>query len=217
MIYLIFFFLTIVCHADDFRIKIAVIDTGIKYSSDITPYLCNEEHKDFTSTSIIDNNGHGTAVSKLIIRNLDPSKHCLLILKWINTTSKASNHNIELALFYSYLLGVQYINMSLSGEDSYSDMEYKVIGLLLKSGTKIVVAAGNNNKDLSKNCNIFPACYNYNKNFYVVANYNKEDKIGKSNYNGPVNSKQYGKYLDHLGTSYSTAIQTGLLVKENNK
>jgi hypothetical protein len=199
------------------RIKIAVIDTGIDFDNrEIRPYLCSIGHRDFTKEGLKDNIGHGSNVSEIISRNLDPNKYCILILKY-HTFETWGNLKREVEAFkYSIEQNVKYINLSSGGRDK-DQKELEVIKQATDKGIKVIVAAGNDSCDLSKNCNFFPACYSLNNNFYVIGNCGSKT----SNFNGPVKQCEDGNNVCAAGfcmsgTSQATAIFTNkLILKEN--
>lgn len=191
----------------DSRIKVAVVDTGVNYGKVPIHFLCADGHKDISNTYLNDVDGHGTTIIKEIIKTIDPTRHCIVVIKWINpgidnlTDTQAVNR-IANAVQWAVKIKAKYINLSLSGYGA-SSRERNAIEAALNSGAVVVVAAGNNNINLHRDCVIFPACYAFsNKNFYVVANYRGAFKERSSNYGGPVNAKEYGL----IGTSQSAAV-----------
>lgn len=207
-------------HAES-RVKIAVIDTGLIISKDIVPYMCRLQHQDFTGTGLYDTIGHGTNVSYLIAKRIDPEKHCLLILKWyspyLNENTKINN--LIRALAYSISQNVNVINLSMYGPSPVPS-EKLLIRHALERGIILVVSAGNDGVDLDKNCNAYPACYGFkHDNFFIVANYEKNRKTPFTNYNGPVNVKENGQNQEGggfvmSGTSMSCGVFTGKLINK---
>lgn len=197
----------------DNRDKIAVIDTGAY--PETNPAFCRSGHKDFSGTGIEDHYGHGMMVAASIARSIDPAKVCLLAIKWIDwnredLTEKQKLARIVSSIEYAIASGAKFINMSLSGQ-SPNPAERIAISLALRAGIVIAVAAGNDNRDLSQSCDIYPACYGFkNKNFRVVANYDGFIKARNSNYGGPVNELENGGSGD---TSRATAIFLGKYVR----
>src|SRR5690606_16619997 len=70
--------------AEDSRQIIMVIDTGLKMTKEIYPYVCQAGHKSyiFGQKALEDHNGHGTNVAGLIAKGMDPKKQCLVIVKF---------------------------------------------------------------------------------------------------------------------------------------
>jgi len=93
--------------------------------------------------------------------------------------------------------------MSVAGP-GFNYQEYDTLYNLLQSGTKIIVAAGNNSLDLSFTCDVFPACYfNDEPNFFVVG----AKDLKMSNKKGPVNVKRPGKDRCGFGICMSGTSQ----------
>jgi len=161
---------TIQCLSSENRIKIAIVDTGIKLTDETKPWLCADNQYDFTSKGLQDVHGHGTNVAGLIVKGLDVSKYCLVIMKYWHD-DKEANLATQASILNAWkeleTLKVSYVNMSLVGE-LFSQDEYNAIKALISKGTKVVVSSGNNQMNLDCSCFAFPACYNFDKNFYVV-------------------------------------------------
>lgn len=202
------------------RIKIAVVDTGIILSDTIKPYICADGHKDFTATGLNDRHGHGTNVAHLIAQSIDPSTHCLVIVKWLDpmTPGMLTSYNLAAATKYAAYSDVKYINISAGG-NSQLKKEKEAIQYGLEQGIRIVVAAGNDSWNLGEGCDHFPACYPTNSpNFYVVgALDSKGQKAYFSNYGGPVNAwapgmrQSWKTTIIMSGTSQACAVFTGQL------
>ena len=138
-------------------IKVAVIDTGFDFQSKWKnliadkdgvqlrqPNLCNEGHKDFSGSDLIDRVGHGTHVAGIIAKFAENADYCLVIIKFFDPSVKNSNNlkNSAAALKYAYSLGVDIINYSGGGTEFSLD-EYLIVKKLLERGTVFVAAAGN--------------------------------------------------------------------------
>jgi hypothetical protein len=205
---------------------VAVVDTGIPYNKDLLPYLCKGLQYDITGTGIMDNHGHGTNIIGLIAKGMNTKTHCIAMIKWWDSHLESVQYNAahgyeaRIKAYMKILVDLKptIANLSLAG-NYYSRSEYAGIKLLLINGTKVVVAAGNDRLDLSKQCDSFPACYRiYSKNFYVVGATGTE----QTNYGGPVTNmlpgaSQCGIFgVCMTGTSQSCANQTAKLLQENN-
>jgi hypothetical protein len=196
------------------------MDTGIQKTEYSIPYLCKDGHLDVTGTSLDDSEGHGTNIAGLIARGIDIKKQCITVLKFYHTVENPSgNRTLDNTLRDSWAhirkLNSKWVNMSFSGE-SYIREEYLTIKQLLKNGTKVVVAAGNEKKNLSVKCEVYPACYEFNiPGFYVVGAKDTEF----SNFGGPVSIIEFGGwqrgYFGPLqsGTSQAAANWTAKLIK----
>jgi subtilisin family serine protease len=218
------FLITVICanSAQAKTNRVAVIDTGIDSS---VGHICETGHKDFSSTSLQDEVGHGTHVAGLIIKNAANSDYCLINIKFYNKkyTGAQNVKSMISSLQYAIDQKVDYINISGGGPQAEKE-EQKLIQKALDMGIKIVVAAGNEGSDLSQNCNFFPACYD--SRLYVVGNLEENGSIsGSSNYGRIVNYWQHGtNVISNLpnnkvgrmsGTSQAAAIFTGKLLNNS--
>lgn len=211
---------TIQCLSDT-RIKIAVMDTGITFTKENSKYFCTTGHFDATGTGLRDNEGHGTNVSGLISKGIDPKTHCIIMIKFYNTATLTSKYSIDKTLLdsWEHLVDVHssYVNLSLSGM-SFDQDEYNTINLLLSRGTRIIVASGNDHINFNIiGCIVYPACYNFKKNFYVVG----ARDVSVGNIGGPVKyfAKGYEQTawgITKTGTSQSTANFTSNLIRGLN-
>jgi len=210
------------------RIPIAVVDTGIRKTHIIKPYLCDQEI-DLTGHGIYDAHGHGTNIAHILASHIDKRRYCLFIIKWyhneqVEDTIKGIEYafkvgNIAVSIMSAIKKSqARYVNMSLSGTISYWK-ELQMIRELLQDGVVFAVAAGNDGKDLSKSCNVYPACYDINHgNFYVIGG-SKNGIISHSfNHGGPVDSYEEAYDISaggfkFSGTSQATPIFLGKLIK----
>lgn len=191
----------------DSRIKIALIDTGVNIQKE---YLCKGGHRDFTGRGLKDVETHGSVIANIISKSVDPKKHCFINIKWWHS-KYIKNENYYYILKAAIDSGASLINMSLSGS-FYSEVEETLMRKALKRGIIIVVAAGNEGKNLDANCNIYPACYDIkHKNYYVVGN-----KSRSSNHGVVVNmlEKHKATFQGKLfkGTSFSAAFVSAIIV-----
>lgn len=223
MRYLLLTFLLFTSIAQAKTIKVAVIDTGFDshYKSKVT--LCPDGHKDLTDSSegIEDDHGHGTHISGLIEKYAKGSDYCQVILK---SYSKKMRHNAmpayEKALAEAIRLNVDIINISANG-DEHTDKEKALFQRALAKGILILVAAGNDGKDLNKKCSAYPACYD--SRIIVVGSRAANGKISeKSNYGNIVWRYEFGEDVESIngtmtGTSQATAISTGKVVARKNE
>ena len=235
---------------EETRIKIVVIDSGLKLTPEIKPYLCKDlaisTDGDSPFTKVAD---HGTNVAGLIAEQIDPTKACLVIVKyWAQNVLDTGLIDSEImGIEYAIKIQAQFINMSLQGAD-FSAAEYDIIARALRMGIKISVASGNNRgnaevldangfpvltknakgqtaplitaagADLSKKCDVYPACLQFNSElFHVVGTSTgyKNDWGGNHFYG---NYGKPGMYYEDgtlkgfpamTGTSQATAIHTG--------
>lgn len=207
-------------------LKVAVIDTGVDRND---KHLCKSEHKSFSSLEtdpLQDNNGHGTHIAGLIEQYAKDKKYCIVAIKFHSprASGKENTDNMIKAIHYAVAIHADFINISGGGGNSERE-ESRVIFMALNLGIKVVVAAGNERHDLSKDCNYFPACYD--KRLIVVGNLKKHsdqtiDRAPSSNYGTQVNRWEIGtdvvsnlpggKQGKMTGTSQATAIATGKLI-----
>lgn len=224
MKYAVFFILLFACGAlaypvPEYRIKIAVIDTGL----DLDLYhahnmLCNSGSKSFVDDDPLKDaagNKHGTNVAGLVSKDLDVTKYCLIILKVYNSRGDIPYKLPAEAITYAIEQKVRFINLSIAAP-GYIDHEFRIINLAIRHGIKISVAAGNKHSDLDTLCDVYPACYSVkSKYFHVVGSstyLNKE----YSNYGGPVKYVEDGSGVGIprlSGTSQATAIHTNKLIR----
>jgi hypothetical protein len=198
-------------------IKIAVIDTGINLKN-INVKICDHGLIDFTGTGIQDTHGHGQNIAHIIGSHLRGVNYCLYIIKFSEGQNSSRNASVK-AFQKALTLKVDIINYSAGGEGDMPS-EHKVIDALEKLDIPVIVAAGNDDRDLAKSCYYFPACYN-NKNVFVVGSVDDEhNKAKSSNYGvGVIDFWWYGVNQDYggykfSGTSQATAHITGILARE---
>ena len=195
-------------YAIETRIKIGIIDTGIKLNSNIMPFLCEDGLKDFTNTGIHDTVGHGTNIAGIILDGLSPADYCLVVIKY------KSNDQYLAALEYASKKQLKFVNLSLSGT-SAMHTEKRLLNKMGTDKTVITVAAGNDSLNLSKLCPVYPACYGKSIPYMFVVG--ARDHI-KSNYKGPVNTYELGRNVCGLGiclsgTSQATAVFMNKLIR----
>lgn len=193
----------------DNQIKVAVIDTGIKYSYISQTPLCESGHKDFTGEGLADIHGHGTNVVGLIVKNAKVSKYCIILIKAYGFKNGKTTQFISQALHYADIIGADIVNISGGGAGFIKD-EYKSVKSLLDRGAVIVAAAGNDKLNLDENCDYYPACYD--KRILVVGSFDSYSNYGKIvdiKLDGR-NKTAFGVMLS--GTSQSTAQFTGLIL-----
>lgn len=197
-----------ILRANEDRIRIGLIDSGLDTEQIGTAILCDGGHKDFTNTNLEDNLGHGTLMAKAIMRFVSVKTHCIVNIKWID----AEEQNLDSAVEYASVLDLGYINISAGGSFT-GYREYTAIQVALTRGIKVSVAAGNERHNLDVICYYYPACYMYpSPNFYVVGALDKDgNKEYYSNYGKVVNAWALGSYLGMEGTSVSAAMHTGRL------
>jgi hypothetical protein len=188
--------------------RVAVVDTGLDINSEYyKPFLCKKGHKDFTKTGIQDNDGHGTEIVDLIIKNAKTQNYCLIIYKFFTATVKKGwNEELLQALEEVHREKIKIANLSLSGEGfiQEEDEYFRKNNLTL-----FITAAGNDGVDLDKSPR-YPAYYNHSNILVVGAIDPRTKKINRvSNY-----GKRVLYWEEGTATSYATAVKTGKLIEE---
>lgn len=206
MRYILLLFITFPAFAKTTRV--AILDTG--FNMGLTSYvpLCDSGHRDLTGSGMHDTNGHGTNVAGLIDSTAAGADYCIVNIK-VFDTSRGVSKLIE-GLIYAYSLNVDIINVSAGGIGE-NIREFRIIKKILNKKIKLIVAAGNNGKNLNNRCNYFPACYD--NRIVVIGN-----KSDTSNYGDVVDFVIEGDEQEALGvtlsgSSQSTAKFTGSYIK----
>lgn len=207
------------------QIRIAVIDTGLDLQDPrFNGHLCTSGHRDLTYTTLNDVEGHGTHIAGLIQQNAEKGNYCLIILKYWQRDVDGTTSLIRIKEAYkeAIIQHVDIVNVSAGGPE-FNEEEY----LLIKNNPDItfVVAAGNDGKSLDiKGNEYYPASYNL-WNEIVVGNKTSDGMLASTS-NWGKNIKTYevgenaistlpnGKYGALSGTSMSTAIYTGKLIRK---
>jgi major intracellular serine protease len=211
----------------DSKIKVAIVDTGLDLNDKrFEGHICATGHKNFSiDYSINDFMGHGTHVAGLIRKFAGEGEWCLLIYKTYSN-SVPGPQNVE--NYYEGMLeairqGATIINYSAGGP-VFNTMEYN----LIKDNPDVtfVVAAGNDGVNIDEDQNqYFPASYwlpnevvvtgigHYGRP-YKSSNYSKVHKTVAELGENVLSFMPNGKYAYLSGTSMSTAIHTGKMVRE---
>lgn len=202
---IIILFMAIVAKAEN---RVAVIDTGLDIESEYyKPFLCKTGHKDLTGTGIKDEEGHGTEIVNLIIKNSESTNFCLVIYKFFSRKKRTESSDFLMqALLLIAKEKITLVNLSLSGSGYLKEEdEYFASNRFIT----FIAAAGNDGVNLDFQPR-YPASYDY-PNIVVVGALDKytSQKIPISN---------YGRRVQHWekaeATSYATAIKTGKVIKE---
>jgi subtilisin family serine protease len=213
-------------------LKVAVVDTGLDINDPrVSSHICPSGSKDFTGEGLKDSNTHGTHVAGLIIKYAGNTNYCLLIYKYyrpIDPGKVSQRHELD-ALIQAVNDGADIVNLS-GGGPNFNEEERLLI--LNHPQVTFVVAAGNDglNLDISGN-EYYPANYDL-PNIIPVMNITSYGiRLSSSNYGKHVLAKEIGYTVLSLappfvckgdlnctdyktGTSMSTAIHTGKLIKE---
>lgn len=187
--------------------RVAVIDTGLDIKSDYyKPFLCKDGHKDFTGMGIQDDDGHGTKVVDLIVRNSNSNNFCLVIYKFFTRKLEFnSNEALISALKEIKTQRIPVANLSLSGAGYIGEEEEE---FAKNKFTIFVVAAGNDGVNLDDSPR-YPASYEFT-NVWAVGALDKytNQKLKISNY-----GKRVRHWEKESATSYATAVKTGKLIR----
>lgn len=217
--------LFLVSSANAKTLKIAVVDSGLDFTDTrLNSHLCPTGHKDFTGEGLTDTVGHGTAMASLIEQYAMDGDYCLVIYKYYSSTVLGLiNLSREVdALRYAAKNGVVLVNLSGGGPE-FDEREF--LAIRDNPNTLFVVSAGNDGKDLDISGNeYYPASY-YLPNESIIGNIsNSYQRSSTSNYGTKVSMVEIGEnvivpsinggYTTMSGTSISTAIFTGKLIRK---
>lgn len=131
-----------------------VIDSGVDISHlEIRNHvnIANWEKEEY-----IDVVNHGTHIAGIVLNGTCDQVELVSCKYYSGHT--AIKDNYYKCLDFAIRENFDVINMSLGG-DGNNLREYASLFKIVSKGTIVVTAAGNENKDLSKNCDYFPACY----------------------------------------------------------
>lgn len=198
------------------RVKIAILDSGADQNIIDSRYLCKSGHKSFFDTTALEDvqrNKHGTNVYGLVAEEIDFKTHCILIIKVFEGRGSSTSRIVE-GIRHAISENVDFINLSISSTEVYSDDEKEVFVQALEAGINVSLAAGNNGKNLDPSCNLYPVCYRQTldyENFHVVGSYT-QSHYRYSNYGSVVTHLEDGTdrgFNSLSGTSQATAVHTG--------
>ena len=141
-------------NADDDTVIVAVLDTGLNAGEDIfsdrlidgedfiTAYD-NEEHNTY------DNNGHGTAMARIVLDTVDNNSNNIKIMpiKVLNDNGKGTTLSVYKGIKYAIEKNVDVINLSMSGI-GHSKLLESAINEAYNNNIPVVVSAGNDNKEI---------------------------------------------------------------------
>lgn len=199
------------------KYKIAILDTG--YDAHIARYklkTCKTGHFDYASKQPFIGHAsvdHGTYVAQTIARQLYEVDYCAVIYQISGPDGEFATANEVDALRRARGVGVVAVNLSF--RSNYFDYkEHHALQETSDAGIKIFSAAGNENQDLDRVCNVYPPCYRI-KNMIVVGAITADNdaKASYSNYGQKVNAWYPGTFTDGLtvvkGTSFAAPYALG--------
>lgn len=210
------------------RKRLVIIDTGLKITEAEQPYICTDiPFIDYTGYGIDDNDGHGTNIFNIIKPSIIASRLCVTLIKFFDGRSPpiVTNRGYANAMKKLEVLFPDYVNLSIDGT-APTDEEYSALKHLVDAGTKITIAAGNQNRDLSDNCNVYPACVfgpsQRYPNLFVVGSIRGDGWYSSfTNKNGPVTDYEQGERVaaggtkPYSGTSQAAAIKMSKVIYED--
>lgn len=132
---------------EEHKTIVAVIDTGISdVTNDDTFKNRIIEGTSTISDSYVDDNGHGTAMAKIIAEDTVDENVMILPIKALDKDGKGTVLSVALAIKYAKEHGADVINLSLSGVGQ-SNILTNAINDCYNNGITVVTAAGNDNAD----------------------------------------------------------------------
>jgi len=203
------------------KILVFEIDTGTDgYSHKEIREHINLNNED--PLNYFDGNGHGTHIAGLLLKGVC-SEVKLKSCSWFKLNANGDWNEYLNCVRIAGSLKPDFINISSSGSN-YDAEEFQILKELSDGGTKIIVASGNNGKDLSKEMKVYPANYDI-KNLIVVGNIEDNGQrsltsnFGLSNEVYEKGVKVYStlpgnKWGYMTGSSQSTARHTNKLLLE---
>jgi Subtilase family len=193
-------------------IKVAVLDTGYNKGPEQVKF-CEHGLRDYTGTGIYDGNKskHGSNVTGIISNLAQNADHCLIMFKVFNDSTLNVDGYLNALREILNDPSISLLNISMAGPARLQQEEV-LLKKLLDSGRQIVVAAGNEGRDLNKNCNVYPACAN--DRLIVVGNSGSSTtNLGRIIDVFEDGFRIYGGGVRLTGTSQAAAIFTGKILK----
>lgn len=214
---ILFMSLVSISYASD-PIRIAIVDTGLDLTDPrFKDVLCSHWHLDLTGTGIKDKHGHGTHVAGLIKEYAGIGNYCFIIVKYYDEKDlvNSTTNQIE-ALKYLSRINVDFINLSTTGTQE----DFIEFTIIRDMRAILITAAGNDGVNLRKHPH-YPCNYDL-PNVICVGNTNSAN----SDFGLHKLVWEYGTDIDSTlpkghgklsGTSMSTAIRCGKMIKERLK
>lgn len=193
------------------EVVVGVIDSGVDTDHELLVGRIEKTDVNLSTTgeanSCEDDYGHGTHVAGIIADNT-LSNVKIRPYKVLNNQGKCSTIIISVAIDIAVADGVDVINLSLAADGNNQVLE-ESIDAATEKGVNVVVAAGNDAKDLSKN-EVAPACI---ESAITVTSVDDEGYISKySNYNGPIDIAAPGEDVksSYLNNTYRLLSGTSM-------
>ena len=200
-----------------YEVLVAVLDTGFAtnglYDNRIADSKMNFSSSG-DSDSVLDDNGHGTKVSNLILSGTYDNVKVMPI-KILNNEGQGTLLSMYLGIKHAIGQNVDIINISCSAIYADSELIDNVIAEAVAKGIIIVASAGNNNID---NSTSIPAS---NSNVFTIASINSKMQKSDFSNHGKVDFALLGEDVNvtgfdnqitkESGTSYSAAKFTAIV------
>lgn len=199
-------------------IRVGILDSGYDTST-IDFNRCDYGTSDIVfikGSTLKDNQGHGNNVLHIIS---DPNKdvdYCIIMIKVWDPNSRGM-FAYRLGLLYATKMNLDILNISLTGIEP-DPIEKFALKYMLDNKVTIVVAAGNDRMELTKNkCGAFPACID--DRIVSVGCLNGKDRCSFSNYGNYIKVWENGMNvpgggITMSGTSQAAAKITSKTVRE---
>lgn len=207
-------------------LRVALIDSGVdleKMQQAGVPLCLGGHYNAITQAEsmvpdFVDGIGHGTVMAKAIHSRAKGSSYCIEVIKVFPDAFDEGSEDdylvfVARALRHAIKTNVNVINMSYRGP-GYSHIEHSLLAKLSARHVIMFAAAGNESQNLNNACLPFPACYRDIPNLSAVGAKDEYETPAKySNYGSMIKIWEYGQFEGQRGTSVSTALATGELVR----
>jgi thermitase len=151
------------------NVKVAVLDTGVTPAADIAGAVAGGFNYVSNNGNVVDNNGHGTAVSSLIAgRGNDGAGmagscwRCTIIpVKVLDGNGDGYWSDIAKGITYATNVGASIINLSLGGVSGAKVLQ-DAVAYANSRGVLVVASAGNNgygDEGVAPTAKMYPAAY----------------------------------------------------------
>lgn len=180
--------------------------------------------KSWGTLDYVDNNGHGTHVAGIILKDVCDQVELISCKYWDDKKPKQTKTSSNECFRKALDIVPDYVNYS-SGGKGYDEEEVDVLMQLGLKNVTVIVAAGNNGEDLSQPENeYYPAGLEID-NVIPVGSVNwRGDRSRTSNYGLPAMVWELGEYVHSTlpngkfgymsGTSQATARHTNRLIRQ---